>query len=636
MSAFSENRWLNRIKVRSIGRNPLTTNIVIGLVLTVCGRRISSLNPPAGYDPSWRAGLAMAFNQHLAWGPGVDFTYGPLGFLASPLRYFALTASLAFCYQIVLGVTLFGLLACLLRKHFPLLIAIVLSFAVGTTVIADVEGVLGANDVLIGFAAIIGLLALQDDESPRRSRLIVLGVLCGISVLVKFSDGIAAFGVLGVVIATSRNWRRDVLIGLGSFAATFFLAWIATGNSLENIASFLGNSIAITTGYASAEVLGQMTAGQRWEIAAFLVVLLALGIDSLRGEDFRRITGTVLVLVGICWIVLRESFVREDAAHAQIFFALVLLLVPALRVKQKHKVVLLASILLLGTLCWTSRGEVPSGVRNPVANARSFIKQLTVLAGASRLDTAITNARLHLQSVYAVPGDMLGELEHQSVAIEPFQNEVAWAYPGFRWDPEPVLQSPNAYTSSLDDLDADFLYSRQAPTRILQSPPKAIDGQYAFFEAPSTQIAQMCRYVQIIHDAQWQVLRRVSDRCGPIRKVGSTTAHAGETISVPKEEPNVAVLASIRGIASSLSYRLGEIVFRPPVISIELSANKLKHTYRLVPGTASDLRVMDAPKTLGYAQEYAPMNLTNVAIANPESNSDTYTVTFYVMPMSKN
>lgn len=621
--------------VTSILRSPIVHNVAIGLILTICSRRIKSLSPPAGYDPSWRAGLAMAFNQHLSWGSAIEFTYGPLGFLATPLRYFALTTTLAFCYQVAVGVVLFGLLVCVLRKNFPLVIAIIVSFAIGTTVLTDVEGILGANDILIGFAAIIGLLALDDDKGPRRAHLVALGVLCGVATLVKFSDGIAAFGVLVVVTVTNRNWRRDTSIGIGAFVASFVISWVATGNSLTNIAGYFGNSFAITAGYAGAEVLGQTTLAQRFEIAAFLLVVCALGFDGLRGEGSRRMTGTILILAGFCWISLREAFVREDAAHAQVFFALVLLVVPVLHMKPGRTPALFAAIVLCCGLCWANLGEIPSGIRNPVTNARSFINQSSLLADAPKLDNTITAARSHLKRVLGVPENMLDALEHQSVAIEPWENDVAWAYSGFRWDPEPVLQSSNAYTTSLDELDASFLYSRRAPTRILQSPPEAIDNQYAFFEAPATQVAQICRYEQIVENARWQVLRRVGDRCGPIYKLTTVVGHVGAFISVPKAKPNTVVLASFGGIASSLAYRVEQLAFRPPVISVELSANGFTRTYRLVPGTASDLCVMDAPRTLGYAPRYAPRNITSLEIVNPNSGDGSYTVTFYAMAMSE-
>jgi hypothetical protein len=52
--------------------------------------------------------------------------------------------------------------------------------------------------------------------------------------------------------------------------------------------------------------------------------------------------------------------------------------------------------------------------------------------------------------------------------VYPQEIALAWAY-HLDWRPIPVLQSYSAYTSDLDQLDADFLTSTRAPQRILCS-----------------------------------------------------------------------------------------------------------------------------------------------------------------------
>ena len=45
---------------------------------------------------------------------------------------------------------------------------------------------------------------------------------------------------------------------------------------------------------------------------------------------------------------------------------------------------------------------------------------------------------------------VLSMLSGHSVAMEPTQASLAFAYPRLDWDPEPVLQGYTAYTSYLD------------------------------------------------------------------------------------------------------------------------------------------------------------------------------------------
>ncbi len=139
-----------------------------------------------------------------------------------------------------------------------------------------------------------------------------------------------------------------------------------------------------------------------------------------------------------------------------------------------------------------------------------------------------------MRRTYGLTPGQIGQLAGRSVAIQPWENSVAWAYPSIRWDPEPVLQSYSAYTPTLDQLDASFLSSDAAPARILQQAAAVVDGRYFFFEPPTTWVTMMCRYVQVDATGEWQVLRRVTNRCGTLRPIEQVTATFGQKIAVPR------------------------------------------------------------------------------------------------------
>src|SRR5579863_6382799 len=69
-----------------------------GLVATIASWPVSGLAPAPGLDASWEFGLASAAVHHIAWGPHLDFTYGPLGFLDFRTLWFASTATMALAY----------------------------------------------------------------------------------------------------------------------------------------------------------------------------------------------------------------------------------------------------------------------------------------------------------------------------------------------------------------------------------------------------------------------------------------------------------------------------------------------------------------------------------------------------------
>ena len=115
-----------------------------------------------------------------------------------------------------------------------------------------------------------------------------------------------------------------------------------------------------------------------------------------------------------------------------------------------------------------------------------------------------------------LPAAVVTALAGHTLAAETLEDGITFAYPGLRWDPEPVLQSYSAYTSYLDKLDARFLSSPRAPERILYQ-PVTINDRDPWWEPPATLEAMYCHYRQIGPVGHWLLLARVAGagRCGP-------------------------------------------------------------------------------------------------------------------------
>jgi hypothetical protein len=139
---------------------------------------------------------------------------------------------------------------------------------------------------------------------------------------------------------------------------------------------------------------------------------------------------------------------------------------------------------------WIAAGGVPSNLLDLSYDTHELASSIITTFGRGRAAT-IAQARATLQAGYQIPPSFLGRLHDQTVAIETSENTVAWAYPTLKWDPEPVLQQYSAYEISLDNLDASFLRSQNAPTRILAQPATPFEGinQDTYFEAPTADVA---------------------------------------------------------------------------------------------------------------------------------------------------
>ncbi|HET9058889.1 MAG TPA: hypothetical protein VFN61_03125 [Acidimicrobiales bacterium] len=589
----------------------------------------TQLAPQAGLDQSWQAGLAMALEKHLAWGPRIDFTYGPLGFLVVPELYYHLTATLSLAYLACSRWLLYALLLGECRRKLPPLPAAAATFVVGATTIAIVDGA----DLLMACALLI-YVAWTHARSGRAVLLgqIALPALAGFGLLVKFSVGLLAACLVVALLLQSQHWRKATAVAAGSFAASVLFFWLATGNSPANLYQYLKMSFNVASGYSGAMSL-EVGRTDEWVYALLFILALALLLRwASPTQELRRPFALWLAYAAFAWIALKEGFVRHDGHDLEFFglMSVALLSVPWHSLTYIRRLLPISALACL--LTWTAAASVPSNVVSLATGVHSFASETEAALGAT--GTAImTSAQRALVANYALPSAMLAKISGQTVAVEPYENTVAWAYPHMRWDPEPVLQQYSAYTSSLDQLNTQFLVSRHAPRFILAQPVVTYEGidQDPYFESPSADVQTVCHYVQVIASGQWQLLRHSASRCGAPRPLSTVHASFGSSIQVPKAPRNSIVVATFTGVGTSLIYKVENLILKARAIQMTSNVG----SYRFIAATAGQEHIMSAPSNLGYDAEYAPPQITDFALYERDltTNGGRYTVHFYAIAL---
>jgi len=589
------------------------------------------LVPQAGLDTSWQAGLAMALVHHIAWGPRIDFTYGPLGFLITPTLYYASTSILSVIYLLASRFALFALLQRAARRKFPPYWSILATFIVGASVVMLVD----AADLLMACALLIAIEAIADATDRAVSYwALALAVLTGAGLLVKFSVGLLGFGLVVVVVASTPNWQRNAAVVATGFVAILLVAWVATGNSITNMLVYLRMSTAIASGYSGAMSL-EVGRINEWYYAAILLAFLGACVAwGSHASARRRQICVVLGFMGFAWIALKEGYVRHDG-HDLEFFGLMLVAFVAVPWPGYQRAGRLAGVLGLATIfTWTAAGALPSNIVSLSSDTHYLATDIRTILSSRQRDALISGARSALQAGYSLPALFLNQLRGQTVAIETYEDTLAWAFPDFTWDPEPVLQQYSAYGQNLDRLEANFLRSASAPTRILVQPPVPFEGidQDPFFEPPTTNVVTLCRYAQLGASANWQLLTRVPDRCGRLVPIGSHEVGFGQTVAVPVAPPGDAVLARFYGVGSSLLYRAENFVLKARAISMRVPGA----SYRFIARTGDDLHILRAPATLGYAAAYSPTPISSFTLIerNLLTVGGRYRVSFYELPIA--
>jgi hypothetical protein len=564
-----------------------------------------------GLDPSWQAGLAIAFTRHLQWGPQLDFTYGPYGFAGFLEPFYRSTALIAVCFVFAVTWLVAYLVVAGLRDYWGLAVAFVVTWAVVWLSWAE-----GRPDDFVCLAGLGLSLYLLDARTPaaRANLAALLGALTGFAVLVKLNSGLIVAGLLFLaLLGTGGPWRDRLRVGavaVAALVAAFVVAWVSAAQSFGNLGSFARASLSLMVGYGGAMAEDVRRSSIVWLAVGILVVAGAVFAAALWPRAPMKRLVAAMMLGGWGWAEVKEGFVSGN--HYPLFFRVVLVAVALAALAHPPRAIHAGALALAASITLVA---TPVPRLHPVASVRSFGASLADIAQGSRFVRLTARARSGLLKDEPLPPSVLALVRGHTVAIEPWEDMVAWADPGLRWDPEPVVQSYSVFTPYLDHKDAAFLSSSRAPQRILYWPLRTgFDFRDPVMDPPSATEAVYCHYTQLALASPWQVLERVSDRCGRDVPVRQTDVRFGQPVEVPSF-PGKIVVASFTLSAPLLSRVEAGILKPPDTYLIVWEARGRPMTYRFVTGTAADDHILSVPASLGYSAPFTPADIRRLEIS---------------------
>jgi hypothetical protein len=558
---------------------------VAAVVLTVFTWHISSLVAQAGLDPSWQVALHLAQIRGVPFGPDFVWTYGPLGFLAYPLAVggggtLAPAVAFVFLTQTTLGYVLVYRAG----VAFGAPLAIVMTYAVLLLPFMPADFV----SLLV---AALALWALAEPAGPV-SRLLPLGggVLVGIALLVKTNTGMAALIVL--LVACAATGARRLAVAVGTVVVVFLALWVALGNAIADIPEWSRLSVSLVTGYSAAMQREQSALGPDYAFAAVVAVALALATWAGTVHRPRRLRVAVSVVVfGYAFAAFKESFVRHDTTHAPAFFAAACVLLLCVGARGRALAAVAVGV-LVAVLAGGRAGELPV---TPTASPGRALAHIRDAADPGRWSALAADSRADQRRSYQLPRAAVALLRGHTVHVDPWEAALVSAY-RLPWRPLPVPQTYSAYTSTLDERNAAFLASRDAPQRILrEDTPEQVNGRDRPLEAPATYRGILCNYRQLLVTGRWQVLARGS-RCTRPRLLGTIAVAPGKPVAVPEGEPDDLVVAKVK-FHDSLLNRLRGLVYKPEEAVVSLGGGPF------TPVAADVVRdgiVVHVPGNLGY------------------------------------
>ena len=143
-------------------------------------------------------------------------------------------------------------------------------------------------------------------------------------------------------------------------------------------------------------------------------------------------------------------------------------------------------------------------VFDPGSDARTAIDQIEQVSSPAKRAFIVAQGRKEIKLALYIDPPTLDLLRGHTVDVAPYQAAVAWAY-NLDWRPLPVFQSYAAYTTGLDQENANALTSARAPQRILRNLDSGIDDRVLTFDEGLSTRTILCRYQELRTTGAWQV-----------------------------------------------------------------------------------------------------------------------------------
>jgi hypothetical protein len=570
-----------------------------------------SLAAPIGIDQSWHAALHLIGPLGLRFGEDIVFTHGPLGFLSIPAPFYGFSSVVATLASGAVYFATAGTLLVLARRLLPLWASALVVLGV-----ARLFPFLPPWETFQALVFVWCVEAVVGDRLGGRLRpdwlAVSGGVLAAVGVAGKLNVGVFAAAMLVVAaVAISRPWWRGAIILVASAGLAFLVIWLATGQSLAALPAFVVGSIEIVRGYSEAMVVDTHPT-LRWVYPAYLIIVGLIGWIAwlaLRERSRRELLAVGAIGAILAFAEWKTAFTRNYTYFAMVT-ALIALFPFASRLPGPDRRTIAAFAVALAFLASIATSRV-----DPIdlVDVRDSVRSVARTAAAVlpwRQAEAVEQTRAEIREQSAIPPELLMELEGQTVHVDPWQTIVVAGYAAIRWSPLPVIQSYSAYTTALDQANAERLSGADGPARILRERvdaadgvPLAVDRRFVWFESPATTLEMLCRFEELAATDRWQVLGRTDRACGPAESLGTVTARAGETVAVPAAPgPDRFLIARVTGFPDGPLDRLQALLLRSDEWYVELAD---RGRFRLVPGTADDGLLLAVPGDVKFHPRFA-------------------------------
>lgn len=554
------------------------------LVIATCLARIVPFSPDmpaAGLDGGWRYGMEQAMAQGLLIGRDIVFTFGPYAAVYTRNYHpatdtLALLAStyLALSYAMTLGLFISGGgKYCILA-----LVVIIASLAFIPDSLLFLLPLLIALQVCRRWpeAGANGLAAQHGPAWLLALLLAPLGFLPLIKGTLVALCAAVALLCAGYVLAQRRRGLAVLCLLAPLLALVLF--WLASGQALMVLPSYLAGMLPIISGYSEAMALS----GEPHEIVLVALASIAILFAIARHPGMPTASRYFLLLLfaAVLFIAFKAGFVRHDG-HAVIASTTVLMAAVALPLALLSPRVLYC--VLFGMFSWgvvnyhyqhSTPASVVRDMQATFASAWAGAGQRVRHDGPrSQFDAAVQALRQQA-SLPVLPGSSDIYSYDQSALIAS----------GNLWAPRPILQSYSAYTPALAEANMRHLLGDKAPHNVFFT-VQTIDNRYPSLDDGPSWPVLLATYEPFGRRADTLILTRKPEASWTMpAALAATTQRLGAAVSLAQRSD---MLFAQFDIKPGIVGKMASLLLRPPQLAITVTLdNGSTKTFRLVSGMA--------------------------------------------------
>jgi hypothetical protein len=524
----------------------------------------------AGLDHSGTFMFNYAHVHGLVFGRDVAFTYGPLSFLTQPMPL-GHNIEYGVWFQIAIWAIFAAATGWLIFGRRPPLGSVALcalGLYLGSGAFREF-GYAGPDMFLVT----LGLVLLGGALTGSRWMLWFAGAsaVCTLVFFVKFSSALTLGGAMAIFTAAllladrAKAWRAAVL--LLAVPMAIFLVHVVCYGSPAWLVRYVRVAMEMGSAYGVVMGEGSDTAGLRTAILIMIVWLAGAAVLYWRRVPSWPLAAAAL---GPLFVEFKHAFARE-AGHIEIFFTFVALLagIVALFTQVRRRDLAYVGVVFVALAgVWYSR-ESPrvrglADPLKPLANLR-VLRQAMHPSEMRRVMEAVSAQGLAQDRL---PPELLARVGRASIAVFP----VECAYAGaneIALRPLPVFQAYQAYTPYLDEWNAAFLGSDDAPRFILFD-WETVDGRHPLLDGPATAVAMFRNYEFDSMYGRHMLLRRRQKRFGAINLVERRQQPLAEPVRLPASDHPSAARIHLRW---NFAGRLLKFFFRVPEVRLMASTS---------------------------------------------------------------